>query len=171
MSRGYVPGSEELCKCGCKGWCTRFAILRAWFHDLSAGANGVYGPTTDKAGQQLPCLVAVTCLKGDWPAVCEMGGFRHWSHNRWPCYKCDISKSQLCGTFGITVRDGPWEPLSRDAYDAERGRCRLVRTPNQMHPVLPHLSDSDMVFDRLFCRTSPVRISRAASDLASWLLA
>jgi hypothetical protein len=57
---------DDMCKCGCRGWCTLYPIILEIALDLLHGF--VMG-----------FLLACFMTKGDWPAYTEVAGVRQWS--------------------------------------------------------------------------------------------
>lgn len=75
-------GSEEMCQCGCRGWCSLYPLLLEWVSDLKRLESG-------------PVRYAVVDIQGDWPAFLQVFGLRYWSHNLHPCPLCRIDQKQL----------------------------------------------------------------------------
>lgn len=77
------PGSDEMCKCGRRGWCTLYPLLHAWVKDLQQL----------ESGNDLRC--AILDIQGDWPAFLQVFGLRYWSHKNHPCPLCRINQSEM----------------------------------------------------------------------------
>ena len=135
------PGKEDLCDCGCKGWCSLRPLLRTWAWDLQAAATGrrqrllpagkAIDAETDPTrfammNVPLPVLLAVVECKADWPAWCDTAGLRQWSHNDYPCYCCDCPRHELSSIHNITLDHGPWRTWSDDDYLQEVARCLIT---------------------------------------------
>eukprot|EP00439_Symbiodinium_sp_Y106_P060893 s2201_g9.t1 len=74
-------GSEDMCRCGCRGWCSIYPLLDAWVQDL------------DKLQTAMKC--AVMDIQCDWPAYLEVSGARFWNHSIHPCPLCNISQDYM----------------------------------------------------------------------------
>ena len=81
-----VLRSTDFCQCGCKGWCTWFAIHHVIASDLKNGAAGLFmvtrhegkpfNTTTDRlrasrVGRSLGFLQPMSELRADWPALAK----------------------------------------------------------------------------------------------------
>ena len=108
----------DLCKCGCRGWCTMFPLLQMWCDDLASLAVG-----------EPPAFGVYT--KADWPAFCEVGGFRQWGHDTFPCFACDVDACQITDRTsieGISLDGGSWDDYSDQAYRRDISRSKIVIT-------------------------------------------
>ena len=121
------PGKDDMCKCGCRGWCTWFPILLTLAWDLIALAHGEKMPY-DYVGNYVEALAEkymfVCCIldiRGDWPAWCEVAGLRTWAHGTFPCPKCNISKSLMikCDPLPINSNDLIWDQYTHEQYKKE----------------------------------------------------
>jgi len=84
-----------------------------------------------RAARESDCLgfrIAVIQVRGDWPALCEMAGYRTWSHNVCPCFLCNIPKKSSAVTNNIGLASAPWQRFTRAQYDAEVARCSVLVT-------------------------------------------
>jgi hypothetical protein len=128
-----------MCKCGCRGWCSLHPLLDLLRWDFEVAGNFTYPRTRHdctshdneirqlREGQALPTTLAIVQLRGDWPAFCEVGGYRVWSHKTHPCFMCDSNLKSLGKLVpNITVEDGPWKTWTPSDYDDEVGRCKMV---------------------------------------------
>lgn len=100
-----ISGSDEMCKCGCRGWCTLYPLLRAWVDDLKKLETG-------------PVRYAVIDIQGDWPAFLQIFGGRYWSHNTHPCPLCRITQAEIgeLRVNDITLDSMPWEFYTTNDY-------------------------------------------------------
>jgi hypothetical protein len=123
---------RQLCRCGCKHWCsfwTAFSYLRwvlaimvegrypAHRHDGSAWPEGKHA---DQAGQPLGYRAVVLFIKADWAEFCHTVGFWQWSHHGHPCFKCFCTGGPLgnIARFSdVSVLDLPWTPKDAAAYE------------------------------------------------------
>ena len=102
----FLLRSEEMCQCGCRGWCSLFPLLEAWATDLKA------------LSAASPVRFAVMDIQGDWPAFLQIFGLRYWSHNVHPCPLCRVNQMQLkelC-VSKVTLDTLPYEEYSTNDY-------------------------------------------------------
>ncbi|CAJ1390676.1 unnamed protein product, partial [Effrenium voratum] len=76
-------GSDEMCSCGCRGWCTLHPLLLAWVEDLKRLEEGY------------PVRYAVIDIQGDWPAFLQVFGLRYWAHKTHPCPLCRVTLPEM----------------------------------------------------------------------------
>ena len=60
-----IVRKDDMCKCGCRGWCTLFPILVEIAINLRDGRVAGF-------------RIAAIMTKGDWPAFTEIAGVRQW---------------------------------------------------------------------------------------------
>ena len=161
-----------MCQCGCKGWCTLYPLLEAWKWDFNQASEGVWshkkhdgkyfapgdGKRFTRRGASMGFKIAVIETKSDWPAWCEVGGFRGWAHTWYPCACCSMRKSALATLEGITLEDGPWETWTREHYDMEVRRCMVVvriATPADQQLIFQALRYSKKQLGRFLVRGVP----------------
>lgn len=134
MKKGN-QGTDELCKCGCRGWCTQWPIALCIAWDLWNCAAGrlcqtdEYGKQMERAECILPFIVAVLELRCDWPAWNEMSGVRFWNHRSHPCPKCSISKALMhtCSFLGdIASGHEPHEKYGHQQYLEDIARSKVA---------------------------------------------
>ena len=136
---GVVSKAKKTCKCGCRGWCSYYPIVRTMAWDMDIGGTGMFPTTghddtplqnpkrTARAGNAMGIKLACVLVRGDWPAFCDIAAFRQWSHNLSPCFLCNISKS-LMGKHhsNISIDEGPWHDWQHAEYEAEVARCSIA---------------------------------------------
>lgn len=102
----FLVRSEEMCQCGCRGWCTLFPLLHRWAADLKKLEKGD--------------LVrwAVLDVQGDWPAFLQVFGLRYWSHKTHPCPLCRIRNAEFNELIvnDLTLDELPFEPYTTNDY-------------------------------------------------------
>ena len=101
-----LSGSDEMCQCGCRGWCSLYPLLEAWVSDL-------------QALETAPSVrYAVLDIQGDWPAFLQVFGLRYWSHYTHPCPLCRINQAQLqeLDLNNTTVDSMPFEQYTTCDY-------------------------------------------------------
>ena len=128
------------CRCGCKGWCTSFAVLSVLRWCLTSLAAGVYPSsrhdgtawqTTDSmreqlAGKAMQFKAAVVYILGDWAEFCERLGFPTWQSSLRPCFCCSASGQHLYQTSGVSVLGAPWH-VNTDADFADAcKKCEIM---------------------------------------------
>ena len=99
-------GSDDMCKCGCRGWDTLYPLLLAWVKDLQYL----------EAGSKLRC--AVLDIQDDWPAFLQFFWMRYWSHKTHPCPLCRIIQSEIqqLNLDAITLDSMPYAAYSSNDY-------------------------------------------------------
>ena len=137
VSASYIC-KEDMCQCGCRGWCTLYPLLEMLVVDLISCGDQVhvqqgFAPTdaarAARAGTPLNACAACVFTKGDWPAYCEVAGFRQWGHEIFPCYCCDVTKAalkQITSYEGVDLDGGDWNIYTQDDYLEDVFRCKMV---------------------------------------------
>jgi hypothetical protein len=64
------------------------------------------------AGKPMPHILLVNEVRADWPAMCEVLGFRTWAHAAHPCFLCSCDKSGMCDL----ERRLEWTPFTPTDY-------------------------------------------------------
>ena len=141
-------GKDELCSCGCRGWCSMYVILLIIKWMANAGAEGTYPKLrhdgshfnqpwdehrSNSRGLPLEVCIAILEFKADWPALCECLCLRSWSHNLSPCFGCNVSKDRLGDMNNVCLDNGPWDDYTDEDLkrDIERSEIVALRTkPN-----------------------------------------
>jgi hypothetical protein len=123
-----VLRKSELCKCGCRGWCSIwqvFELLRHSFWNMLQGFWPVQRHDNKqwfendaaralRAGMSVGFRCMVVRLKGDWAEFCHTLGFPSWSSNDYPCIFCTASKEALFNFIGFNPISFP-HPLTDHA--------------------------------------------------------
>lgn len=114
----FLLRSEEMCQCGCRGWCSLFPLLSAWASDLKSLAEGE------------DTIYAVLDVQGDWPALLQVFGLRYWSHNVHPCPLCRVTQVQFgeLHIHDVTLDSLPFEPYTTNDYTNDMARSIKVVT-------------------------------------------
>ena len=135
-----VVRKRNTCKCGCRGWCTYFAVFDFLRWALAAMAEGSW-PTSRHdgadwkdsdanrsvfAGSPLGYRAAVIHIKCDWMEACATFGFPTWTHSLRPCLKCASPPSELHNIAGVSLDDFPFHVNTHDDYLSACGRCEVV---------------------------------------------
>ena len=129
-----------MCKCGCKGWCSIWAVLNVWRWDLTQCSLGVRAGgrhdgrpfdeqnRVETAGAALPFVAAVVEIRSDWPAFCEVSGFRTWAHSQHPCCFCTVDHEHLLHFNNVSLVNGPWDAWRHEENERELATCIKVLT-------------------------------------------
>ena len=86
------------CRCGCRGWCSFYAIFRALHWMIKCGADGVWATARHdrepwqpldvsraaKSGQHMVMPFAVFYIKVDWSEAASTFGLPSWQDGLWP---------------------------------------------------------------------------------------
>jgi hypothetical protein len=141
-SRRYLIGllrKRNLCKCGCKGWCTFWHFFAMLHWDLKAGAEGRYpdarydGPwlagsddaRKERSSHILPFKLACLYIKGDWMELGTTIGLPTWQDALRPCFCCNAFSGNFWATSGMTMEALTWAVNTDDDYFAAASRCEL----------------------------------------------
>ena len=129
---------EHFCSCGCRGWCTLFAVFDYLRWAFEAAAQKVFparrhddaewpvGDRSDVAGTSMQHRFALIWSKADWLEIAVSFGFPTWSSARFPCFGCNAEHSEMAIVHPASVDDGlPWMPLSQADYNSAAGRCQI----------------------------------------------
>ena len=137
-----VLRKSSVCKCGCKGWCSYYPVLRFLHWSLEAMAAGVFpscGPfgedllQTERAataGRLMVCRFAALQIKGDWAEFALTLGFPTWSHARYPCLFCQCTAESMHLHHGSNPLQLPWPENNADTYDRACSACEQRRWLN-----------------------------------------
>ena len=134
-----VLRKSELCKCGCRGWCTLFVVFSHIRASMDAAADGHYPlsrfdkspfrPTEQHrqilAGTKLSAHFCMLFLKGDWAEFTSTLGFPTFSNLYSPCPLCYCPKENLVELEGFSQDSFPYPAKTvRDIVDACK-RCEI----------------------------------------------
>lgn len=129
-----------MCKCGCRGWCTIWAVFRFLEWSLSALARGVF-PSSGVAGEAfeadseralrsgrpLGFKAAVVQIRGDWAEFAHSFGFAAWNSARFPCLLCDCDSASMYNIESWSLASTPFGVHTKADYEAECQRCEIKR--------------------------------------------
>jgi hypothetical protein len=146
---------SELCRCGCRGWCSLFPLFAMMRWSFSALTSGKY-PTTNHtngplegarkevAGTTMPCRFVLLHIKGDWSEFVTTFAFAAWSTIRSPCFLCDVTLDRFFELSGMSPLRFPFNLISSSDYDAACSRCEIhVTLSEDDHRRLRHLFHYD----------------------------
>jgi hypothetical protein len=104
----------------------------AWFSGAPAGVRSLRGVRGEgsifrriaEAGKPMPHILLVSEVRADWPAMCEVLGFRTWAHAAHPCFLCSCDKAGMCDL----ERRLEWIPFTPTDYLEEAAACTQEHT-------------------------------------------
>jgi hypothetical protein len=134
-----VLRKKEMCKCGCRGWCSLWPILEFFRWSFAALARGAFpaarhdgtpwprgDPRAATAALRLACgTCAVQQVKGDWAEYCHSLGFPTWKHSDFPCLWCRADQDSLYTLDGVEDGTIPWDVNDAAAYEEACRRCEI----------------------------------------------
>jgi hypothetical protein len=137
-----VLRKSQLCRCGCKGWCSLHAVWAFLIWSLRAMSAGVFPSArhdhilwqpadTDRAakgGNRLEFKCMLLQIRGDWLEFCSSMGFALWSHNVCPCPFCDARKDQLANFAGFSPVSSSFRCVTAAQYNEACNACEHRRT-------------------------------------------
>ena len=143
----------EMCRCGCKGWCTLhplFSFLR-WTNEC--GAQGVYPSTrhdgtsfsegdrtrSAMAGRPLGHRFAVTLIKGDWAELTVTYAFPTLASTHSPCPLCRApDKESLYQIAGVSALSTAYPRKTTQDIEVGCRACEIVvrPTPAQLRNIV-----------------------------------
>jgi hypothetical protein len=149
---------SETCRCGCRGWCSIVPIFEMIRWSFQAFAQGVF-PTTNWSGQHLseddgtrflqagkamPCIGALTEIRGDWMEFVSTFGLASWSTEKYPCFVCHCDLKSMHKYDGFEVDALPWAKVSEQDYDDACKVCEThVAVSKVQHAAIAPLLDYD----------------------------
>ncbi len=136
-----VLQKSQLCRCGCRGYCTLSPILSYLEWTLAAASDGVRPaerwdgtpwPETSvyrrlyEKSPRISSRFLVTQIRGDW--VEFAGTFSFPSHATFnaPCMFCKCSKETMLNFCGVTSDGHDWGVNEGDWYDQECQRAEVT---------------------------------------------
>lgn len=133
---GFVR-SSDICRCGCRGWCTLWPILKTiqWFClTMVAGKTLDRGPfgeiITDGwyvPNDPLLFYGVLLWIKGDWAEHSKTLGLMSWAASVNPCSLCHCSKAELHTKYArVSALSLPWVDKTSTSYDAACNACEVV---------------------------------------------
>ena len=155
-----VIRKSKLCKCGCRGWCSVYAIFSMVRWSLECLAIGRFPamrhdntPWTEQddkrasmSGAQMVMRCALIFLKGDWAEYASTLGFPSWADNLRPCFGCNISRDDLTLHEGVGPLQSPWRNNEEGDYNDACQRCeRTVALDASAHQSI---IDAGLQYDK-----------------------
>ena len=129
---------SDMCKCGCKGWCTLAGIyffLRFQFEHLATGTypssrhDGSKWLDSDcwrelLAGSPLGFIGVCLFIKGDWMELSVSLGMPTWQDKIAPCLCCKCPKHEELYNFkNLLPDDCGWPEATHEDYEEACTDC------------------------------------------------
>jgi hypothetical protein len=130
---------SEVCKCGCRGWCSFYGFFKYIVWSLTAMANACFPdcrhdqtkwrPSDQKrvglSGK--PMVLPGCCLymKGDWSEYSTTLGLPNWQDGFRPCFCCNASGNLYVAT-GNDENASRWLENVEGDYEAACARCSIT---------------------------------------------
>lgn len=133
---------QDICSCGCRGWCSLFIIFRLVRWTLEATAVGKWPASrhdcsrwisSDKlravlASQNLNFQGSPINIKTDWAEMTVSLGLTNWSSSSSPCPHCDATKESLYNFDQCSVLGHCWVDETAETYEVACSRCEYFVT-------------------------------------------
>lgn len=135
-----VLRKRHLCRCGCRGWCTLWALFDFLRWSLQALADGIMPSQRhdsspwaasdvgrgERSADPLNGRGCVIYIKGDWAEYASTFGIPPWNDGLRPCFACNASGAELhvfegCGSNAFAFREN-----GEDDYDQSCSRCEIL---------------------------------------------
>jgi len=122
---------KDLCRCGCRGFCTLGQVMRVISWSFNCLATGKFpGQRHDQtpfehgsarqelAGKSLAggLVGALVEMRADLLEIVGACGFKQWSNVDHPCFLCESSRAQLY-EFPINMRAHQWVLRDASSYN------------------------------------------------------
>ena len=134
-----VLKKKDMCRCGCRGWCSVRPIMQFLHWSFAALAQGAFPaathvgapwPETEErraslAGLPLALVAAVQQVRGDWAEFAHSLGFPTWKHKDYPCLWCRCDKESMYAWGDLRELDLVWQPLDASSYEEACRRCEV----------------------------------------------
>ena len=150
---------SELCKCGCRGWCSIHPVLMMlrWAiigmidgsHPTARPDGAPWAPQdvveASRAGRRFGWKAVVLHIKADWQEHVTTLGFASWTTLEHPYPACQCTRANWDAFQGLNAFGCPWRSKSLEDYEAACGLCEQHRTITE--DVFPALR-GNMFFDK-----------------------
>ena len=151
-----------LCHCGCRGWCSFYAMWEFFAWAFTAMARGIYptsmhsgeefppGAHADRAGTNMPFKGLLNQLKADWGEWGSSMGFAGHATTLYPCVCCFASSEDWFQIDDTTFEHFPWEETKMQDYESACEMCEIpIELQNRrQHAMLRARLAFDLAFDR-----------------------
>ena len=138
---------SELCRCGCRGWCSLWPVFKmiSWsfnaFSKMVFPTEDAFGRTFvkteerrfDQAGKAMPCIGVLNQIRGDWAEFTATFGLANWATKDYPCFLCDATKATMHSYKGLSTDCFPFKLVTSDDYNKSCANCEhtVVLTKRQ----------------------------------------
>ena len=130
---------KSICQCGCRGWCSYFAVFLYLAWQITALAKGIrpnkrhdgsaWKPS-DKKRESLAGarMIKGACLyiKGDWCEYASTFGFPQWNDLLRPCFECVAFGVNMYCSAGNSIHGLRWRPNDDDDYEQACDTCETL---------------------------------------------
>lgn len=130
---------RNMCRCGCKGWCSYYALFSVATWSIEALAAGTWprrrhdgrdwlasdSMRQSKAGSALPFTAACLYIKGDWAEYAHTFGLPSWSDGMRPCWACSAVGPDMFVAAGNTASTLRWALNEPGDFEADCARCEI----------------------------------------------
>ena len=152
-----VIRKSQMCRCGCRGWCSLDPIMRFLKWSISAFAGVLPRERHDgtafttRADAQRRSVAGGRCIEGaflyckaDWAEFAHTLGLPNWSSLEHPCFACSVERDQL-GMLGEMSAEGPpFSAKTQRHYDEACEMCEFhVTITRRQHAVIMGLLEYD----------------------------
>lgn len=151
---------EELCHCGCAGWCSLWVLFETLRWSLQHCAEKRWPLQRDdsrpwhavhdseraqRAGNLLSVRACLLFIKADWAEFAHTVGLANWASRLSPCPFCFAPKIGLYEVDGLSLASSPYPETGPVDYERACSDCeRVVSLSAADHAVLKII----LVFDR-----------------------
>ena len=146
----------ELCQCGCRGWCSLYAIFatihwslthcagKRWPRSRQDGRDWIMphdAARARKAGTALSIRSCLLFIKGDWAEYSHTFGLAAWNTRLAPCPFCLTTTEHMYRFGDHTLHSSPWGRAGHEEYDAACNACerRVVLSADHHKALRPLL--------------------------------
>ena len=129
-----------MCRCGCKGWCSLFAMFRCLRWCLTSLSAGVYPAERHDgspwkpsdaaravlANTPLGVKAALIHVKGDWAEYNSTLGFPAWNSSVRACFACNVDTEHMDVYAGARPNAFPFRENEDEDYFNACARCERI---------------------------------------------
>ena len=131
---------SQLCRCGCRSWCTLFVVLEFLRWSFCAAMCGTYPSDRPDnkpwhsmqddermtlAGSFLSYVGCLIGIKGDWAEFAHTFAFANWAVKGNPCLHCWATAETLSNDDDLAVDNSPWDWVTAEDYDQSCRDCEI----------------------------------------------
>jgi hypothetical protein len=130
---------SNMCRCGCRGWCTIFVALDYLRYCCAQLARGMFssgrydrqpwrpsdGRRESWAGDPLALIAACIHIKCDWAEFASTFGLASWASLLHPCLCCDTDQDTMHAHDDVSLDNSPWMERTPETYDRDCTACEI----------------------------------------------